>query len=259
MVHAVRSKPAMGLFLSWSATGSVDAAGRRRIVEAARAAEERGFDSIWLLEDDSPGGVRANPALMAASVAVSTDAIRVCAQFLDESEYDSLRAVEDWSVVDNLSSGRLELFSKNPRDHHRTVRHLWAGKEIRRVGLGGEEQLVQTYPKPYQSRVALWLPYTEGAPGLDLAVELNAGILVRDEGLALDQLAARVRGIRHEFAADGHEPGRVAILAGVPDVQHDIRELYALDVDEVVCRLDVDAAGDRLAETMAEIARGRPE
>jgi len=258
----VRAERAMGLALSWPAGESASAAGRQRWAEAARVAEKCGFDSIWLLADDRPDvGVRANPALIAATVAVSTDTIRVGVRSLAVQGHDALRVAEDWSVVDNLSNGRLELLSRTSEDgvaqlgdHYRTVRDLWEGKEVRRDGPDGEEHVLRTYPKPRQPCLPLWLPDTAGAPGLELAAELNAGLLIGDEDLAFDQLAARVRDVLKEFV-----PGRVSVLAGRPETLRDIRELYALGVAEVVCRLDVDAAGDRLLDSIAEIARGRPE
>ncbi|MFD8462696.1 LLM class flavin-dependent oxidoreductase [Streptomyces antimycoticus] len=212
------AKRALGL----SSTGGV---GQHRLTAAARTAEECGFDGVWLLDDRTEDIARPNPAIVAALIAVSTSSIRVGARLLAGPGDDALRAAEHWSVVDNLSNGRLALFSDTPGEaHHRTVRDLWEGQEVRRPGPGGQDYVVRAFPPPCQARFPLWLMVRNG-----------------------DQVAERVRHL-------SEEPMGVSVLADglkVPRSVHDAAH-------EVVYRLDVEAAGDHLLEDITKLAGAHP-
>ncbi|HEU4760345.1 MAG TPA: LLM class flavin-dependent oxidoreductase [Dehalococcoidia bacterium] len=77
------------------------------LIELARLAQERGFDGIWLAEEDfAAAGKGASALVAAAAVAVSTSAIRIgviCPLGLSHPIYTA----EDMAVLDHLSAGRL--------------------------------------------------------------------------------------------------------------------------------------------------------
>lgn len=123
------------------------------VIETARFADERGFSSVWLPERHfhSFGGLFPNPAVLAAVLARETERIRINAGSVVLPLHDPIRVAEEWSVVDNLSGGRVGIgcatgwhaqdFALHPDrfedrreitfSHLDDVRRLWAASPSR--------------------------------------------------------------------------------------------------------------------------------
>jgi alkanesulfonate monooxygenase SsuD/methylene tetrahydromethanopterin reductase-like flavin-dependent oxidoreductase (luciferase family) len=83
----------------------------RDYVELFVAAEELGFDSVWVAQhhfDASAGGL-PSPLVFLAAVAERTKRIRLGTAVVTLPLEDPLRVAEDAAVLDALSGGRLEL------------------------------------------------------------------------------------------------------------------------------------------------------
>src|SRR6185312_5121833 len=81
----------------------------RLLLDGARFADARGFDSIWLPERHFHpfGGIFPNPSVLAAAVAVATKRLAIRAGSVVLPLHHPLRVAEEWAVVDQLSRGRV--------------------------------------------------------------------------------------------------------------------------------------------------------
>ncbi|WP_420710283.1 LLM class flavin-dependent oxidoreductase, partial [Streptomyces sp. NRRL S-15] len=79
------------------------------LLETARFADRNGFHSLWIPERHfhSFGGLFPNPVVLAAALARETDRIRINAGSVVLPLHDPIRVAEEWSMVDNLSGGRI--------------------------------------------------------------------------------------------------------------------------------------------------------
>ncbi len=80
----------------------------RTVLETSRLADVHGLDAVWTPERhfDQFGSVFPNPALTSAALATATERIQLRAGSLISPLHHTVRIAEDWSVVDNWSSGR---------------------------------------------------------------------------------------------------------------------------------------------------------
>ncbi|HEY2739204.1 MAG TPA: LLM class flavin-dependent oxidoreductase, partial [Thermoanaerobaculia bacterium] len=124
----------------------------RLVLEAAKFADRHGFASVSVPERHFTGFgcLYPNPAVLHAAVARETKRVRLRAGSVVLPLHNPIRVAEEWSMVDNLSGGRVELsFASgwNPddfilapgsyRDRQaemvrgiRTVRQLWRGEAV---------------------------------------------------------------------------------------------------------------------------------
>src|SRR6186713_2751648 len=133
----------------------------RLILQSARFADASGFASLWVPERHFTefGSLYPNPAVLQAAVAASTQRIRLHAGSVVAPIHNPLRIAEEWSMVDNLSHGRVGIsFASgwnaddfvfapekyaNRQDEMlasiRTVQSLWRGEPLEATsGSGGK-------------------------------------------------------------------------------------------------------------------------
>ncbi|MFP2934554.1 MupA/Atu3671 family FMN-dependent luciferase-like monooxygenase, partial [Pyxidicoccus sp. 3LG] len=141
--------------------------------------------------------------------------------------HDPLLIAEQWSMVDNLSGGRVDLsiatgwhvqdFIFAPGNyedrrnillrHLATLRALWRGEKLQRVGGGGVTVEVGLRPKPVQKELPIWMTATVNPETFRLAGELGAGILTGLFAHSLEELKPKVALYREAWRRNGH-PGR---------------------------------------------------
>jgi natural product biosynthesis luciferase-like monooxygenase protein len=206
------------------------------LTEAARFADERGFRAIWTPERHFHpfGGLFPNPSVVGAALAMITRRIEIRAGSLISPLHDSLRIAEDWSVVDNLSGGRIAIsfgagwniedFVLRPevyagRQAHmygqiEEVRALWRGERIARRDSNGREMRVGVYPRPVQPELPVWVTSSGNVRTFESAGATGAHLLTHLIGQTLEQMAEKVRRYREAREANGHDPkaGRVALM-----------------------------------------------
>lgn len=188
------------------------------LLDGARFADEHGFSAVWTPERHFHpfGGLYPNPSVTAAAVAMVTSRVALRAGSVVLPLHDPLRVVEEWSVVDNLSHGRVGIsfasgwhaadFVLQPdgfedrkqrlRDGLETVRNLWRGEPIERVDGAGEFRTVQTYPRPLTSELPMWITSSGHIDTFRLAGQVGANLLTHLLGQRTDQLAAKLAAYR---------------------------------------------------------------
>lgn len=222
----------------FSSTEGTDPARRyAMVVEAARAADQAGFARVWLPERHYVpyGALHPAPAVLAAGLARETTRIRLAAGSVVMALHDPLSVVEAWSVVDNLSGGRVDLGFANgwvPDDFvtrpdvywdRKTkflgmvtqVPHLWAGGTVSRVSGDGRRVEVRAYPTPVQHPAPpLWLAAARSLDTVEAAGTYGFNLLTTMVDMGAEGMAAAIGTYRQRWAEAGH-PGRGTVTCMV--------------------------------------------
>ncbi|WP_239481437.1 MupA/Atu3671 family FMN-dependent luciferase-like monooxygenase [Streptomyces sp. CS014] len=246
-VDAPRPAPDFGVYFfgDYPETETGESAGAERagtpeaydaLFETVRFADEHGFSSVWLPERhfDSFGGLFPNPSVLASVVARETGRIRINAGSVVLPLHDPVRVAEEWSVVDNLSGGRVGIgcatgwhardFALHPDrfadrrriafDHLDEVRRLWRGEAVRRRTGEGAEAEIRIRPRPVQEEPPFFLA-TSGQPAsYEEAARRGLGVVTNLMSQTVEELAANIALYRRTRAACGLDPdaGRVTVL-----------------------------------------------
>jgi natural product biosynthesis luciferase-like monooxygenase protein/amino acid adenylation domain-containing protein len=204
------------------------------ITAAARFADQHGFHALWLPERHfhSFGALFPNPSVLAAALAAQTEHIRLHAGSVVLPLHHPIRVAEEWSVVDNISGGRVGLcvasgwhatdFVLAPENfgrhrelmytHLDTVRRLWAGEEITATSGSGEQVPVRLHPRPLQDQPPMYVAVVGNPDSYRLAAEHDLGVVTNLMAQDVDQLTANIAGYRRTRAQLGLDAGRVVVL-----------------------------------------------
>lgn len=199
------------------------------MMRGARFADDHGFCAVWTPERHFHpfGGLYPNPAVTGAAIAATTTRVQIRAGSVVGPLHNPLRIAEEWSVVDNLSGGRVGVsfasgwhatdFALRPEgyadrrqgtvDCLETVRRLWRGEAIDTVDGVGKPCSLRVYPPPVQTELQVWLTSAGGIDTFRAAGRAGAGVLTHLLGQQPDALAEKIAAYREEFAnrpdADG--------------------------------------------------------
>lgn len=206
------------------------------ILEAARFGDKHGFHGVWFPERHfhAFGGLFPNPVVLAAAVARETSRIRINAGSVVLPLHDPIRVAEEWSVVDNLSGGRVGLcvasgwhandFALRPdafgrhRDlmyeHLDTVQALWTGASVPARSGSGEQIDVQVFPRPLQALPPMFVAAVANPDTYRSAAARGLGVVTNLMMQSIEQLAENISLYRRTRQAHGLDPdgGRVAVL-----------------------------------------------
>ncbi|MEU5169896.1 MupA/Atu3671 family FMN-dependent luciferase-like monooxygenase [Streptomyces mutomycini] len=205
------------------------------LLETARFADRNGFHSLWIPERHfhSFGGLFPNPVVLAAALARETDRIRINAGSVVLPLHDPIRVAEEWSMVDNLSGGRIGIgcasgwhandfafFPDRFGSHKETmyeqiaqVRKLWRGEPVRRTTGAGEADL-RLFPRPVQDAPPMYTAVVGNPASYELAARHDLGIVTNLMTQSVEQLRENVALYRRTRAAHGLDPdaGHVSVL-----------------------------------------------
>ncbi|MFF2041043.1 MupA/Atu3671 family FMN-dependent luciferase-like monooxygenase [Kitasatospora sp. NPDC058170] len=208
----------------------------RIVLESARFADRNGFHSLWLPERHfhSFGGIFPNPSVLAAALARETTRIRLNAGCAVLPLHHPVRVAEEWSVVDNLSGGRVGLGCASgwhPNDflffpdrygthkqlmHQQvdTIRALWRGEPYRGRSGSGEPIEVHLHPRPLQEAVPMFTAIVGNPDSFREAARHDLGVITNLMTQSVEELAANIALYRRTRAEHGLDPeaGRVVVL-----------------------------------------------
>jgi natural product biosynthesis luciferase-like monooxygenase protein len=198
------------------------------LFRATTYADTHDFKALWIPERHFHpfGGAYPNPALAAAALAGITQRIRLRAGSVVLPLHDPLTVVEDWSFVDNLSGGRVDLalatgwnaddFVLRPEryadrrqwlaDNIEVLRDLWQGKRVTRRNGKGDEVEIATYPRPVQESPNLWLTCASNIETFRQAGALGANLLTALLFQKLDELQPKILAYREAREQHGWDP-----------------------------------------------------
>ncbi len=207
----------------------------RLLLEGAKFADTHGFAAVWTPERHFHefGGLYPNPALTSAAVAAITERVEIRAGSVVLPLHNPIGIAEDWSVVDNLSNGRVGLsfasgwhandFALAPDNFERrrelmsegieTIRALWRGETVSARSGDGREIEVAMFPPPVQRTPKMWITAGGSPATFENAGRLGASILTNLLVMSQDDLVANVAAYRTAYRAAGHPgDGHVTVM-----------------------------------------------
>ena len=213
----------------FSASGDAEAAGKsdkyRLLLEGARFADEHGFKAVWTPERHfhAFGGLYPNPSVTGAAVAAITRNVGIRAGSCVLPLHHPARVVEEWSVVDNLSNGRVGLsiaagwqpddFVLRPESFAdaksrmfrdlETVRKLWRGDSIMMPGPRGDVK-VRCLPRPVQPDLPIWVTTAGNVETFEAAGRVGAGVLTHLLGQSVPEIQTKISAYRRARREAGH-------------------------------------------------------
>ncbi len=220
----------------WGSDGDQGADKYRIMIESAKFADENGFLAIWTPERHfhAFGGPYANPSLTGAAIAAVTKRLRIRSGSIVVPLHHPVRIVEEWSMVDNLSGGRVDLglasgwqpddFLFQPQNHAqakevmfenlKTIRALWKGEKLAFPGPLGEDVEIATQPRPIQDELQIWITVAGNPETYRRAGEIGANILTHLLGQSLEQVAKNLEVYREALVKSGYprESGKVTLM-----------------------------------------------
>ncbi len=200
----------------------------RLLIEGAKFADLHDFAAVWIPERHfhAFGGIYPNPSVLGAALAMVTERVRLRAGSVVLPLQNPIRVAEEWSVVDNLSKGRVDLaFARgwNPNDFvlspetyanrtetlfsgMQTVQKLWRGESILLPNGIGKETEVKVYPLPKQRELSVWMTCSGGKERFIEAGALGVNILTALLFQPIEELAEKIALYRDSRAKHGHDP-----------------------------------------------------
>ncbi|MGI5117943.1 MupA/Atu3671 family FMN-dependent luciferase-like monooxygenase [Marinactinospora thermotolerans] len=220
------------------------------IQDCAKFGDDHGFHAVWLPERHfhSFGGIFPNPSVLAASLATQTTRIRLNSGSVVLPLHNPIRVAEEWSLVDNLSKGRVGLgcasgwhandfvFFPERYGRHKevmyeqieTVRRLWRGEKVTGRSGTGERVDVGLHPRPVQPELPMSVAIVGNPDSYRMAAEHGLDVVTNLMGQSIEQLADNVARYRSARAEHGHDPhtGRVTVLVHTY-LGHDVEQARA--------------------------------
>ena len=208
----------------------------RLLLDAARFADRHGFTCVWTPERHFHefGGLFPNPAVLGAALAVATQSLQVRAGSLISPLHQAIRIAEEWSVVDNLSGGRVavsfgsgwnvddflffpERYASRQAvmyEQIETVRLLWRGGELVQPNSFGKPVSVRLYPHPVQPELPIWVTSSGNVETFVSAGVYRANVLTHLIGQDLPTLAGKIERYRQSLRAHHGEDvaGKVSLM-----------------------------------------------
>ncbi len=207
----------------------------RLLIEGAKFADLHDFAAVWIPERhfDAFGGLYPNPAVTGGAIAAITKRIQIRSGSIVMPLQNPLRVAEEWSMVDNLSQGRVSLsfapgwhpndFVLYPEKYAQkkaimwrdiqVVQRLWQGEAIELKNGNGNLVKIQTFPKPLQKQVTIWITSLSDESFIE-AGKIGANILTSPLYQTLDETLRKISLYRQSRADSGYAPesGKVAMM-----------------------------------------------
>ena len=197
----------------------------RLLIETAKFADRHGFTAVWTPERHFQpfGGLYPNPSVTSAALATITTQIKLRAGSVVAPLQSALRIAEEWSVVDNLSHGRVgvsfasgwhaddfvlapEVYAQRRDDMIAKldlVRRLWRGESVTLPNGEGRDTVVTVLPRPVQAELDVWLTCQQD-PSFTSAGELGYHVLTNLNYKKLDDLERKAR-LFHDASQRAHQ------------------------------------------------------
>jgi natural product biosynthesis luciferase-like monooxygenase protein len=209
----------------------------RLLMEGAKFADAHDFTAVWTPERHFHpfGGLYPNPSVTSAAIAAVTERVGIRAGSVVAPLHHPARIAEEWSVVDNISGGRVGLSfasgwhaddyvlrPENYADRRTllpeyvdTVRRLWRGESVTFPNGVGDPNDLKIFPPPVQRELPVWVTSAGSVGTFRAAGCLGAGVLTHLLDQDIDGLAEKLTEYRKALAerpdADGW-PGHVTLM-----------------------------------------------
>jgi alkanesulfonate monooxygenase SsuD/methylene tetrahydromethanopterin reductase-like flavin-dependent oxidoreductase (luciferase family) len=207
----------------------------RDVIESAVLAEELGFDGFAVGERHEDPFISSSPPVVLSNIAARTSKIGLFTGVTTLSLLDPVRAFEDYSTLDNLSGGRLELiigkgngaaqaelfhvttadqWDRN-REGYELFRLLWESEDVTWSGRFRPALVnAKALPRPLQKRLRIWHGSATSKDSVDLAARFGDPIFSANVTYPVEPYAGLVRHYRQQWEFYGHRPEDALVGAG---------------------------------------------
>jgi len=201
----------------------------RLLFEGAKFADRHGFTAVWTPERHFHqfGGLYPNPAVTGAALAAITEKVKIRAGSVVLPLHHPLRVAEEWSVVDNISKGRIGIsvasgwhaddFVLAPQNYAgrkelmlhdiEIIRKLWRGEAVSFKGGVGNVVEARIFPRPVQRELPIWVTAAGSPETFQMAGEIGANLLTHMLGQSFEDLTHNISIYRQAWRKYGHGPG----------------------------------------------------
>lgn len=234
-IAAAQTPIEFSLFYFPSADASSAADQYRLLLEGAKFADNHGFTAVWTPERHfhAFGGLYPNPSVASAAIAAITSNVQIRGGSVVLPLHHPIRVAEEWSLVDNLSAGRVGisfaagwqpndfvLRPENFADRNAammrgidTVRALWRGETRPFPGPIGKDVETAIYPRPVQPELPVWITSAGNVDTFVSAGTAGTYVLTHLLGQTVEEMAAKVARYREAWKAAGHSgEGHVTLM-----------------------------------------------
>jgi alkanesulfonate monooxygenase SsuD/methylene tetrahydromethanopterin reductase-like flavin-dependent oxidoreductase (luciferase family) len=207
----------------------------REVVDNAVLAEELGFDGYGVGERHERPFISSSPPVVLSHIAARTSVIRLFTAVTTLSLLDPVRAFEDYSTLDNLSGGRLELiigkgngaaqaqlfhvtaedqWDRN-RESYELFRRLWREPKVTWEGRFRPPLAdAETWPRPLQQPIRVWHGSATSRASVDLAAQYGDPLFSANVTNPIEPYAELIRYYRERWAFHRHDPADALVGAG---------------------------------------------
>ncbi|KLL10746.1 MULTISPECIES: LLM class flavin-dependent oxidoreductase [Protofrankia] len=205
------------------------------LIDQAVLAEQFGFDAYAIGERHDGLSISSSPAVILANIAARTSTIQWLTTVSTLGLHDPLRAFEDYSTLDHLADGRLDLvigkggyaephriFGVTPddqwdrlRENYEIFRALWNETDVSWEGRFRPPLVrVTALPRPGRRNLRIWHGANTNLESADFAARHGDPIFTSIGTAAVGRYLESVRYYRERFAFYGHDPDRALVGVG---------------------------------------------
>lgn len=205
-------------------------------LSAAKLADQIGLAAVWTPERHftSVAAAYPSPSVLCAALATVTERVRLRAGSVVLPLHHPVRVAEEWSVVDNLSKGRVEIsfasgwladdfiFAPDAYADRRdvmlegiaAVQRLWRGEAVAYRNGAGKMVDIRIKPCPVQRELPSWMTATANPATFVAAGERGLNLLTALQNQSVDELGRNIALYRHALAENGYDPAsrKVAVM-----------------------------------------------
>jgi alkanesulfonate monooxygenase SsuD/methylene tetrahydromethanopterin reductase-like flavin-dependent oxidoreductase (luciferase family) len=207
----------------------------REVVDNAVLAEQLGFDGFGVGERHERPFISSSPPVMLSHIAALTSTIRLFTAVTTLSLLDPVRAFEDYSTLDHLSGGRLELmigkgngaaqaqlfhvtgedqWDRN-REGYELFRRLWREDKVTWSGrFRPSLENAETWPRPLQQPIRVWHGSATSKESVELAAFYGDPLFSANVTNPIEPYAELIDYYRERWEFHGHDPADALVGAG---------------------------------------------
>ena len=197
------------------------------LLETAKFADKNNFSAIWTPERHFGefGGAFPNPSVISSALSVITNNICIRSGSVVLPLHDPIRVAEEWSLVDNLSNGRIgvsiasgwqpdDFVMSNAdytnrhqimRDKISELKELWKGNPVIRTNGIGKDCEIKIRPQPIQKDLPIWITAGGSPETFKYAGTIGANLLTHTLGQSIEALAGNIAIYHKALIENGFE------------------------------------------------------